>query len=340
MNQNERRNLFTYATKELSQDAFLLWLFNNYDDEEVSPTSYALLRKFCGLAPDEKILSLETKAQWHKIDVSVWFSTDSGKKYALFVEDKTDSAEHNQLEEYNGHIDSSKKIREHNVCKIYYKPGKLYQDEMKRVEDAGWKYFEFGEICNLLKPFAGSSDPIVRMYIEHILAREEALSATEKPKNNDTPLDLLAWLSFFEKTAIPRMEKEFEGENVQFKTWRARHYPYIVLAAFYKGDECIPYLEIRSRNCIDGKFTAYILCYGMDITYALKGHQEKLIKRIEKSELFKCGKLCYSKKGKPIFPKQIGYTKEELLQAEDTDEFIEAVKKSVREFLDLMRDWD
>ena len=27
------KNLFTYATKELSQDAFLLWLFNNYDDE-------------------------------------------------------------------------------------------------------------------------------------------------------------------------------------------------------------------------------------------------------------------------------------------------------------------
>ncbi len=338
MTESERRNLFSFATKELSQDAFLLWLFNNYDDEEVAPAAYALLGKFCGLAPDEKIISLRTRAQWHKIDVSVWFETDGGKKYALFIEDKTDSSEHNQLTDYNGHIDSSEKTRGHTVCKIYYKPGILYQDEIKRVEDAGWKYFEFDEICDFLKPFAGSSDPIVRMYIEHILARGEALSSTEKPQKNDTTIDLLAWLAFFEKTAIPRMEKEFEGENVQFKAWRAKRYPYVVLGAFYKGDEFVPYLEIRSRDCLDGKFKARILCHGMKEAYIPK--QEALIKRIEKNELFTCGKLCYSKKGKPIFPKRIGYTKKRLLRAEDTEEFIEAVKRSAKAYLGLMKDWD
>ena len=122
MTENERRNLFTYATKELSQDAFLLWLFNNYDDEEVVPAVYALLREFCGLEKDEKILSLETKAQWNKIDVSVWFETNKGKKYALFIEDKVDSGEHNQLEEYNKHTLTSKE-EGHEVSRIYYKPG-------------------------------------------------------------------------------------------------------------------------------------------------------------------------------------------------------------------------
>ena len=36
------KNLFDYATKELSQDAFLRWLFENYDCE-------LLFREYIGL---------------------------------------------------------------------------------------------------------------------------------------------------------------------------------------------------------------------------------------------------------------------------------------------------
>lgn len=338
MTENERRNLFTYATKELSQDAFLLWLFNNYDDEEVAPAVYALLREFCGLEKDEKILSLETKAQWNKIDVSVWFETNKGKKYALFIEDKVDSGEHNQLEEYNKHTQTSKE-EGYEVSRIYYKPGYLYPDEIERVETAGWEHYDIHQIYALFEPYEKScKNPILRQYIEHILARERILSTTEKPERSESALDLLAWLAFYNKAVIPSLEKEFGKSGAAFYAWSAGHYGYVCLSARHRDDIKIPYLEIRSRDCLDGKFMARILCYGMDEAYIPK--QEALIERTKNSELFECKYLRHSKKGKEIFPKQVGYIKEGILQAKTTEEFIEAVKKSVREFLDLMRDWD
>ena len=44
------KNLFERATKELSQDAFLLWLFENYDSDNphVREAVYTLLRPFVG----------------------------------------------------------------------------------------------------------------------------------------------------------------------------------------------------------------------------------------------------------------------------------------------------
>lgn len=36
-------NIFTYATKELSQDAFICWLLANHDVEELQEESYRFL---------------------------------------------------------------------------------------------------------------------------------------------------------------------------------------------------------------------------------------------------------------------------------------------------------
>ena len=337
MTESERRNLFTYATKELSQDAFLMWLFNNYDDEDVGPVVYALLREFCGLK-GEKICSLETKAQWHNIDISVWFETNDGKKHALFIEDKTDSGEHNQLTEYNKHI-APLKDEGFIVCKVYYKPGYVYEDERERVKTSEWgEPYDEDKIYALFQPFANSPNPIVRMYIEHIFARKKALSVTDKPQKNQNAVDFLEWLTFFSKIVIKGLEKEFDKNVVQLGTWRAGQYPYICLVARYKGKENVPYLEIQSRDCTDANFKARILCYGMDIAFIPQ--QKELIERIKASELFECKNLHYRKKGKDIIPKQIGYTKEGALRADTTEEFIEAVKKSVEEYLKLMEDWD
>lgn len=44
------KNLFEFATKELSQDAFLRWLIENYNDPNVGKCSKELLNKFFELA--------------------------------------------------------------------------------------------------------------------------------------------------------------------------------------------------------------------------------------------------------------------------------------------------
>ena len=90
-------NLFDYATKELSQDAFLRWLFQNYDDPVVGEVSNCLLGEFCHFQDGEKVGSLHTEAQKNKIDISVCITTTLGRKIALFIEDKTFSNEHHQF---------------------------------------------------------------------------------------------------------------------------------------------------------------------------------------------------------------------------------------------------
>ena len=68
------KNLFDYATKELSQDAFLRWLFESYEDNEIKPHAGFLLRKFCKLADSDIITDVKTAAQWCKIDIEVKFN--------------------------------------------------------------------------------------------------------------------------------------------------------------------------------------------------------------------------------------------------------------------------
>lgn len=163
------KNLFDYATKELSQDAFLMWLFENYDCENqaVKKTSEKIFRKFTKEQIDfSGITDLTTKAQWKNIDVSVLF-TYKGEKYLIVIEDKTYSNEHSQLKFYN------ESIKQHNtplkeVYKIFYKTALIDENERQRVNDAGWVGFDISDIYNLFCDISDTGSEILNGYIEHI----------------------------------------------------------------------------------------------------------------------------------------------------------------------------
>ena len=107
------KNLFDYATKELSQDAFLRWLFENYDCKiaGVQKVCYKVLSTFMSDKIDEgEILDLKTYAQDYKIDVTVFFTlkrTGPDHKYLIAIEDKAFSGEHDQLDDYNKSLTSA-----------------------------------------------------------------------------------------------------------------------------------------------------------------------------------------------------------------------------------------
>lgn len=160
----EIKNLFNYATKELSQDAFLRWLFENYkcDVEGVRKVCYKVLRTF-GLEINEgDITDLKTYAQDYKIDVMVVLSIErAGKKelHIIAIEDKAFSGEHDQLEKYN---DALKKLAEygkyhgrildsynlHQFHKIFYKTDLRNPEELKKVEEFEWKPYYIDDIYN------------------------------------------------------------------------------------------------------------------------------------------------------------------------------------------------
>lgn len=111
------KNLFDFATRELSQDAFLRWLFENYDDPELRDAAGDLLQEFCGIDLDE-VKDITSKAQWCNIDVVVRITLQDNTTAELFIEDKTYSQEHEQLQRYDSHIDQW--CKSDRIYKIFY----------------------------------------------------------------------------------------------------------------------------------------------------------------------------------------------------------------------------
>ena len=101
-----RPNLFSYATSELSQDAFLCWLLSWADpqleneDASLAETAQqfveALLSK-TSIELQAEVTKLEVKKQFQAIDIVVLINDD----VALIIEDKVHTENHSdQLRRY------------------------------------------------------------------------------------------------------------------------------------------------------------------------------------------------------------------------------------------------
>lgn len=122
-------NIFYYSPKELTTDAFLMWLFLEFQENEklgrhASPFFYAL-----GMAdePSSRVCDIRVRRQEKRADLIVRFKCDGVEKQALF-ENKTHTTFHkNQLET---HIDNHSAVDHY----IYLKLGYIYYAERKHAE--------------------------------------------------------------------------------------------------------------------------------------------------------------------------------------------------------------
>ena len=188
-------NLFTYATSELSQDAFLAWLFShaikgiNGCDQELTNCAKDFLNEF--LFTDDKFKGREfwlTKAperQFNKIDLLLTIKfNDEDKEYKVIIEDKTYTSEHsNQLERYKEAIESQdSSIDEEHILCIYYKTG--LQSNLDNVKKnkynacVGKDVFEF--FCN--KKYSNIKNDIFQNYRSFV---EYISDQTDSWKNAD-----------------------------------------------------------------------------------------------------------------------------------------------------------
>lgn len=169
----ETKNLFDFATKELSQDAFLRWLLENFNDPVVGVASKKLLSEMVKLFPDQpldinKITRIETWAQYKNMDVGADVYNDENKKVATFViEDKTNSSEHNQLEKYDGEIDkwNDQKYK----YRIFYKTQFVGNEERERItKNNKWKIMDISAISSIFSEFTNSDNLVLKYYSLHV----------------------------------------------------------------------------------------------------------------------------------------------------------------------------
>lgn len=139
-------NIFKYATKELSQDAFLCWLLSWYnidenEDEEINKLKEIAI-KFLEiiLGKDDNLRNnkykIEIKRQYKKMDVLILLKNkdniqDNEYEKAIIIEDKIFSSEHdNQICKYIKSVIDDKTIITNNVIIAYFKmiPDKEFRD--------------------------------------------------------------------------------------------------------------------------------------------------------------------------------------------------------------------
>ncbi|MBQ9354750.1 MAG: PD-(D/E)XK nuclease family protein [Clostridia bacterium] len=333
------KNLFNYATKELSQDAFLRWLFENYDcedNESLKNASNSILKKLCNIT-DEEIRKVETYAQWQKIDIFAVVETDR-RSIALFIEDKVFSFEHNnQLEKYNGIIEKSYKNRnwklnslgctENDIVKIFYKPSYIFDDERRAVEQAGWKVFGINCILKMFDSLYDTDCTILKQYIEHIREIEKAWKTEEMPSLSKRGLDLIKWQAYFEFQIKPKLN--IDKEKYDCKTCVGSYdYTYLYITKKVKDGEKIPYIELRSRDVSDEGFSVTLLCYGVDYNIN-RERLQKVTERIETAP----NKVFLSKNKRSNEPKQLGRT------GKTNEDMVSYLKKCIEDYDYIMKEW-
>ena len=327
------KNLFDYATKELSQDAFLRWLFENYNCEDKSIRAQAkkLIGAFLGIdnIETEKISELKTYSQWKKVDILIRFKYDN-KVFCIAIEDKTYTEEHEQLKNYNKSLEEyvnwlKKEYSNSNIVikKVFYKTAKLSTHEIDRVKNSGWEVFDIDKIYPLFSTNYNIENNILNDYIKHIQEIFSACHTIEKPNNNESSIDFIKWESYFNNSIVPHLHRN----GYQVGVWKAGQYPYICLVITKLGfSEKAPYLEVRSRDCLEDNFVAKILLYGVE-------------RNMEKIDTLKDNIKNYTSFVCQNYKQQIGETPLGL-KANTDKEFIILVEKYANEFLIAMKDWE
>ena len=328
------KNLFDFATSELSQDAFLLWLFASWEDPAIQKEGivHSLLEKFCELKKDDTIKKIKPTAQWKHCDIRLDIETEKKPKIILLIEDKTFSSEHsNQLENYKKAIE--KESGEKHI--VFYKTSKIDEKERERVDAAKWKPYDLEKILNIFRPFQNSSVFLVKQYYEHLDELEKCNLNTTKPERSETRKDLQKWIGYFKNAVINDIKIE-EYDCYAYSSSNHYGYAYLIAVRNHAKGKNVPYLEIRSRDCLKGNFRALVLGYGIDES-VLKTMVPILTKKAKQSDFWKTK---YQRHKPNKEPKQICFYEKKLPSNADNASFVSCVETCIKEYKDLVDDLD
>lgn len=168
-------NLFHYATKELSQDAFICWLLAWADKSHAADTTgmhqagllllNAMLKKHN--KPCVSLPNIEIKRQEKHIDI---LAIVDGH-WVLLIEDKTNSREHgDQLERYLKQALEDPKLKGYKLLPIFAKTGD--QSDYRSARKHGYQLFLREDFLEALGA-ANTKNPIFTDFLSHLKARDE-----------------------------------------------------------------------------------------------------------------------------------------------------------------------
>ena len=196
--EREENKLFKFATKELSQDAFICWCINwfNYkesvkgdkDKEKLVKMSEEILNKILENTDinSSHIKEVKIIRQFENIDITLVITTKSSKQYIVIIEDKVGSNlnEHQQQDLYVGKLTKALKdnkekqdligvteFNEKNIIPVFWKTS-VWNEEKEKLQKELTKNTKKEVICingndtlKMLKDYIKCSEIVEDFYI-------------------------------------------------------------------------------------------------------------------------------------------------------------------------------
>ena len=220
-------NLFTYATKELSQDAMICWLIE-WSAVQVANESQQALRDL-GRAFVQALLGkhrvnlagairhAEIHQQDRSIDVLARIQ-DEHAGHVFLIEDKTGTKDtSDKLQRYQDAVSSGKtklgEVPEH--WPIYLKTGNQSHAEDRKVEDIGYKVFRREDFLTVLDGYRGTH-PVAMDFREHLQRLEDGFNSFSNWRQGQgrQTWSWSGWEGFYR-----RLERELEADDRHDMDW-------------------------------------------------------------------------------------------------------------------------
>ena len=170
-------NLFSFATSELSQDAFIAWLASWADKKycKHAPELNMLARKFLeSLGADEEVETVTIILQHKKIDLLI----DINEKTLILIEDKTWSSHHgNQLNAYRKAIQDDEVYSQRDLKCIYFKTAD--QANFDYVQEQNYQPYTREQFLEVLNSGKHIQNDILIDYVAYLQSWDDKVQAYE-----------------------------------------------------------------------------------------------------------------------------------------------------------------
>ncbi len=149
------------------------------------------------------------------------------------------------------------------------------------MHKTGWKECCFTDINQFWSNYKNFKNLIIKQYAQHVCKLYEDSHYLSLPKENN----IAAWKSYFDNVVYPI----FKDKVCCWAGITRFNYCCFCIKPLGKENEHMPYLEIRSMDCLDNHFNSKILMYGVDFKNNPNGLKEirEIIKSSENLNIFK-----------------------------------------------------
>lgn len=237
-------NLFTLATKELSQDAFIAWLLQWADSEcaqhnqGLHAVASSFLKQIISLqgTPPAQITTVKAGRQWENIDV--WAEVNNS--HLVVIEDKVGTGQHSdQLARYRATGEDWCKERSCQLICIYIKTQSDSALNLENVKKQGFAVLSRRDFLTLLEAYEVDSD-IYNDFRDRLRQIENSESQFSQKRISDW--DGNDWKGFYQS-----LEQSRKVVNWGYVNNPAGGFWNAVLNWFDYDGVC-PYMQIEQGN--------------------------------------------------------------------------------------------